>query len=129
MNISVLLGTALLTAMGAALLRRYDTAYAMLISIAGGVVILVYAVTALSGLMDSVNGLMNRAGLNRAFLTLLVKAMGICYLCRFGADLCRDAHETALAGHVELAGTILTVIIAFPMIREVAQTILKLIEA
>jgi stage III sporulation protein AD len=58
---------------------------------------------------------------------LLIKALGIGYLCRFASDLCRDAGETALAGYVELAGKVMIVVLSFPLLEQVAQTVKRLI--
>lgn len=45
-----------------------------------------------------------RAGLSEGTSQVMLRATGIAMLAEFGAQLCRDADEGALAGRVELAG-------------------------
>ena len=48
--------------------------------------------------------LSGRAGLSEGTSQIMLRATGIAMLAEFGAQLCRDADEGALAGRVELAG-------------------------
>ncbi len=48
--------------------------------------------------------LSGRAGLSEGTSQVMLRATGIAMLAEFGAQLCRDADEGALAGRVELAG-------------------------
>lgn len=128
MSIGTILGISLFTVAGALLLRRYNPTYALILSAAGGCALLIGVLPACSQVIQSVERFLDRGGINREFLSLLLKALGICYICQFAADLCRDAGETAMAGHVELAGKIMTVAISFPMILEVVNTIVTLID-
>lgn len=45
-----------------------------------------------------------QAGLSEGTSQVMLRATGIAMLAEFGAQLCRDADEGALAGRVELAG-------------------------
>lgn len=53
----------------------------------------------------------------------MLKCLGIAAASRLGADLCRDASQTALASAVELAGTLCAVAVSTPLIFTMLSTI------
>ena len=75
----------------------------------------------LSGLGESVNTLRemaSQAGLGGGAMASMLRAMGVAALAEFGAQLCRDAGESALAGRVELAGRVTLLGIALPLLAD-----------
>ena len=42
--------------------------------------------------------------------------MGIAYISRFGAELCKDAGESAVAAKIDLAGKVLIAVVSSPVI-------------
>lgn len=49
---------------------------------------------------------------------VMIRAVGVAIVAEFGAQLCRDAGEGALAGRVELAGRVTMLGLAMPLITE-----------
>lgn len=68
-----------------------------------------------------------KASLNYIYLQTIMKMIGIAYITEFGAQVCRDAGEGAIANKVEFAGKILILVIAVPILVLVLNTIIKLI--
>ena len=52
-----------------------------------------------------------------------MKCLGIAFISKFGADLCRDASQSALASAVEAAGTLCAAALVMPMILSLMTTI------
>lgn len=125
MSIGTLLGVALFTAVGTLLLRRYNETYALILAAAGGCFLLLGSVGMITRIQEYITSLLSQGGISGEWFSLLFKVMGICYLCQFGADLCRDAGETAMAGYVELVGKIMTVMLSLPMVGELAKTVIE----
>ncbi len=67
-----------------------------------------------------------RAGVGEMYLVILLKIIGISYLVEFGAQVCRDAGEGAIASKVELAGKVMILVMAVPIIAFALDTILRL---
>ena len=67
-----------------------------------------------------------RAGIGEMYLIILLKIIGISYLVEFGAQVCRDAGESAIASKVELAGKVMILVMAVPIIAFALDTILRL---
>ncbi len=68
----------------------------------------------------------HRAGIGEMYLIILLKIIGISYLVEFGAQICRDAGEGAIASKVELAGKVMILVMAVPIIAFALDTILRL---
>ena len=58
---------------------------------------------------------------------LLLKALGIAFVTETAASICRDSGEGTLAGWVELAGKLEILLLAFPLIRTVMETVKMLL--
>lgn len=56
-------------------------------------------------------------GGNIAYVSLLLKIIGITYVCDFAANLCRDSGYSALSNHIELFGKVAIMMAGFPIIR------------
>lgn len=67
-----------------------------------------------------------RAGVGEAYLMILLKIIGISYVTEFGVQICRDANEGAIASKLELAGKVMIVVMAVPIIAFALDTILGL---
>ncbi|XOQ47156.1 MAG: Stage III sporulation protein AD [Thermocaproicibacter melissae] len=126
MDIIGIAGIAVLAAVVAAMLRRYHKEYAVLISIAAGVVILFAIFSGVQPAVSQIGKLLSAAGLSASYTVILLKTLGICFLAQFAADACRDAGENALASNVELAGKIAIIILALPLFEDIVQTAAKL---
>ena len=62
-----------------------------------------------------------QAGLTEDHASAMIRATGVAVLAEFGAQLCRDAGESALAGRVEMAGRVALLGIALPILAELTE--------
>jgi stage III sporulation protein AD len=127
MNIVGIAGTAIIAAIIAAMLRRYNREYAVVVSIVAGAIILLQIFLNINPAIQQINGLLSASGLSAEYAAILFKSLGICFLAQFAADSCRDAGESALAAKVELAGKITIVVLALPLFEQIASTAVSLI--
>ena len=56
-------------------------------------------------------------GGNIAYVSLLLKIIGITYVCDFASNLCKDSGYSALSNHIELFGKVAIMVAGFPIIR------------
>ena len=110
-----------------ALLRQIKPEIAPLIVIAGPGFIFLSLSGKLLDVTDSVDSMMTLAGLDEENVSLLMKALGICVVTQFAADICYDNSCSSLAAAVELAGRIGALSLAMPMIKTVARMAIGLI--
>ncbi|MCI1964689.1 MAG: stage III sporulation protein AD [Oscillospiraceae bacterium] len=127
MNIVGIAGIAVCAAVIAAMLRRYHQEYAILLSIAAGVMILLEIFFNVAPAIKQIRTLFSASGLPSDYLMILMKTLGISFLAQFAADSCRDAGENALASKMELAGKISIVVLVLPLFEKIAETAVNLI--
>ncbi len=122
MELMGVMALSLTSAFAAAALKKYAPETAMLLAVSSGIVVLLMLLMKLSPLIGEWQSLLD------AFGEVLLKTIGICFLCQFTADACRDAGQSSLASKVELASRITIVITAFPLIENILQIIAGLMK-
>ncbi|MFZ5641387.1 MAG: stage III sporulation protein AD, partial [Bacillota bacterium] len=64
--------------------------------------------------------------INLLYMETVMKIIGIAYIAEFGAQICRDAGEGAVAGEIEFAAKVIVMVLAIPIIVAVFDTLLKI---
>ena len=84
-------------------------------------------ILACAGVMDELLSALRETqlifGTSAAEFRPMLKCLGIAIASRFGADLCRDASQSALASAVEMAGSLCAAAVAMPVIISLMTTI------
>lgn len=129
MGIYQVIAVALVGVVLLALLRQERPEMAVLLSVTVGIVLLLFILREIGSLIDLVAGVAARAELDIRYVGSLLRIIGVAYLAEFGAQICRDAGEGALAGKVELAGKVFILLLAVPVVLAVLETLLRLLPA
>lgn len=127
MEIISLIGIAIIATLLAVLIRRDRPELALLLALTAAALIFLFAVTRLAGVISVLEGLAQRTGINRQYFSLLLKIIAIAYIAEFGAQVCRDAGQEAVAGAVEVAGKVLVLVLSVPILIAVFDLTLKLL--
>lgn len=117
----------ILTALLYALLKQIKPEIAPLIALGGAAVVLIALAESLMNVSNSVDEMMSLAGIEKENVSILMKALGICVVTQFAADICYDNSCSSMAAAVELAGRIGAIVLAMPMLKSVAQLAIGLI--
>ncbi len=122
------MGILLCTAMLVLVLRQQRPELALGVSLAAGAVVLTILLRQLTPLLSSLRQLMQNSSVPMPYITVVLKAAGICVLTQLTADTCRDAGETALAGKAELAGRLMLLALSVPLFAEILTLVTSLAE-
>lgn len=128
MDIAKIAAAGILTAMIYALVRQIKPEFAPVVILGGSAVILVTVAGRFFEASETVDQMMRLAGLEKENVSILMRALGICVITQFAADICYDNSSSALAAAVELAGRVGAITLALPMLQAVAKTALGLME-
>lgn len=101
--------------------------YALYIKLAAAAAVMSMIIIFVSPIAETVRSIYSRAGADEEYLTVLFKALGICYITQFTCDVCKDSGENALATQAELAGKISLMIIALPLFESLSGIVAGLI--
>jgi stage III sporulation protein AD len=61
------------------------------------------------------------------YVSVAVKVIGVAYMAELGASVCTDAGESAIAAKIELAGRVMLLVLAMPVLMDLLNIILGLI--
>ena len=97
--------------------------YALYVSLATGVCILLLATGKLSYLMEMLNRLKSYVPIDTAYLNALLKMVGITYVGQFSAGIWRDAGYSSIAGQIEIFSRLAILVISMPVLTALMETI------
>lgn len=103
--------------------RRVNPELSFALSAVTAVVLLLACGGVLDELLRALKQARQIFGTSAAELTPMLKCLGIAMTSRLGADLCRDASQSALAAAVETAGSLCAAAVAMPLILTLMTTI------
>lgn len=116
-------GIALIGISAALIVKATRPEIAVHISIITGAVILLYSISLIEGFRSQAQAFVVKYGIDPTGFKAALKITGIAYIAQFAADTCRDCGENAIACKVELAGRIMIIVTAFPLIISTVEAI------
>lgn len=119
MNMISICGIAIVASVSAIALKKNAPETSVVIAIAAGVIIFLSILSDITPFVNEVYKLVNSSGMSTEYGEILLKTVGICLVCQFTSDSCRDAGQSSLATRVELAAKVTVVIISIPLFEKV----------
>lgn len=98
-----------------------------LIRIFACTLLLILILPQLGVIFSIITDLSTKMSLEDTYLKIIFKIVGIAYIAEFGYQLCKDAGESAIASKVQLAGKVLILVLASPIILALIELITQLI--
>ena len=111
--------------LAALLCRSRNTEFGILISIAICLLIIGFILKGFEQLADFLRQL--TGNLNLTYIGVLLKLIGIAYVCEFASGLCKDGGYQAVSAQVEMAGRVAMMIVSIPVMAAIIQTIQALL--
>ena len=111
----------------AIILKSQRPEYAIHISIVAGIIIFMFILSKLVVVMDMIQQMIQKVNIDYAFLSTIIKIIGIAYITEFGSQVCRDAGEGAIAAKIELGGKVTIMVLAVPIIMALLDVIIGIL--
>lgn len=108
-------------------LKSLKPEYGQLLLVTLGLFLLYFAAERLSVIAELFQRLTDMISLQKTYVTILLKMVGIAYICEFAANLCKDAGCQTIAGQVEMIGKLSILLVSTPVITALADTITQLL--
>jgi len=123
MDIVKIIGVALLTTFAVLILKPTRPEIAALVSVAGGIIVMLMFIDALAGVIANITGIVARTGIRNDVFMALLKIIGIGYLTEFAAGICKDAGNESMSHKVLLAGKVIILVLALPIVNNLIDII------
>ncbi len=115
MEIVKLSAIGILAALMAVELKSHRPVYGVLLIMASAVFMFVLSLDKISGLFVPLKQLSEQIG-EHSYLVILLKALGMSYLCEITAGICQDAGFSSLASQIKIFVKIYIVVLGLPIL-------------
>ena len=109
-------GAAIFSSAVCILIKKHNPELSFAISTALTTLIFLASTSLLSCVRELVSCVVDMLGADTTLIRPILKCMGIGYISKFSADICRDASHSALASSLELCGTLCAAAFAMPIV-------------
>jgi stage III sporulation protein AD len=129
MEMIQIVGLGILATVLILVLKEQKPIFAFLIAVSTGILIFMYLIGKIGGIIEVLENLAESSGVQMIYLKTILKIIGIAYIAEFGAQIVRDAGQESIASKIELAGKVLIMVLAIPIISIIIETVMKLLPA
>ena len=127
MSIGIIMALLIVAMVLALSLKSRNPEISSLVSIAVCLVIVFLCVERIRTIMSGMNRIINYIHIDRLYIGILIKLIGIAYICEFAAGISKDAGYQAIASQIELVGKLTMLMVSMPVLMQVLNTILELL--
>lgn len=108
-------------------IKKIKPEISMLISIAAGVVIIGMSFGYLTEAVGFIKDFAAQNSEVTKSLMLVLKIVGIAYICEFAVQILKDIGENAVASKIEVGGKLIIMVLTLPMLKTFAETVIGLL--
>lgn len=116
-----ILGLALVVTIAIIVVRQTKPELAVLVGVAGSVVLFFYILDLLNQVFGIFEYILDSTSLDPELFVVLLKIVGIGYLTEFGANICSDSGNSAVASKILLAGKLSIFVLSIPIIKSLIE--------
>jgi stage III sporulation protein AD len=127
LEIIQVVGLGLIVTILSLVIKEQKPLFAFLLAVFTGIVIFLFLIGKISEVIRVLESLANKSNIDMIFLKSILKIIGIAYIAEFGAQIVRDAGQESIASKIELAGKILIMVMAVPIIHVIVETVMQLL--
>ena len=108
-------------------IKQYRPEFAVYISIIAGILILLISLQKMGVVVNLIQSISEKAGINGEFLSILLKITGIAILTEFAVSVCKDSGESAIANKVDMGGKVIIISMSIPIIASLLESIIQIL--
>lgn len=126
-DILKIIGIALISTFLALIIKEQKPNFAFLLIVFVGCTIFLFLIDKIYAIIHMLEKLAVNAKVNMVYIETILKIIGIAYIAEFASQITKDAGQGAIASKIEMAGKILILAMAIPILTVLIETILQLI--
>ena len=97
------------------------------VSIVAGLIIFLYVLNYLATAVDYIKDIVTRYDIPYAGITIVLKIIGVAYICEFAVQVLKDTGENSIASKVEIAGRVFIIVLSLPIITSFMNMIISML--
>ena len=117
------MGICLTVTLAVIVVRQTKPELAVLVGVAGSVVLFFYILDLLEQVFGVFEYILDSTNIDPKLFGILLKIVGVGYLTEFGANICSDSGNSAVASKILLAGKLTIFVLAIPILTNLIDLI------
>lgn len=109
------------------LLKKILPEFSVLLTVSVGLAIFLLVEGSLTEIIVTLETLSELSNIDRRLFTPVIKTVAISILCKTTGGICRSAGEDGIASFVDFGGTVLSIVIALPLVEGVMTLIVGML--
>jgi len=105
------------------LFKKGKEEYSLYISLTGCILIFYLGLGKLEVILNAIDKLQGYIVVNKAYMSVLIKIIGITYISEFSSSICKDSGYQAVGNQIELVGKLTILAISMPVLLALLETI------
>ena len=126
MNLGITMALGVIAVMLALALKSKNPEISGFISIAICLFLLTVCVSRIRVILESLRNLTEKIRIESTYLVILLKLIGIAYICEFAASISRDAGYSAVSSQIELLGKLTMLMVSLPVLMQVVKIVIEM---
>ena len=127
MDVFKIVGIAIVGCVCTLLLKNTQSQYAMLSSLATGIIILIIALSSFSKVILSFQAIIDKTGVNSSLFSSLLKIIGIGYITEYSQSVCDDLECASIGKKVSFAGKIAIFLLALSIKEHLINSVTEIL--
>ncbi|AOZ91465.1 stage III sporulation protein AD [Paenibacillus crassostreae] len=127
MEIIQVVGLGLISTILILIIKEQKPIFAFLLTASTSILIFLFLIGKIDTVIRELENMAESAGVQMIYLKTILKIIGIAYIAEFGSQIVRDAGQESIASKIELAGKVLIMVLAIPIIGIIIETVMKLL--
>lgn len=113
----------------AIIFKKGKEEYSLYLSITACIFIILWGIGKLQVILDAIEQLQSYIKINKAYIGILVKIIGITYVTEISSSICKDSGYQAVGEQIEIVGKLTILAISMPIMLSILDTINSFLEA
>ncbi|MCU9613840.1 stage III sporulation protein AD [Caldibacillus lycopersici] len=122
-----IIGIGLIASFLAIIIKEQKPNIAFLLTVFTGSVIFLFLIDQIYTIIQMIERIAISAKVNTVYVETILKIIGIAYIVEFASQITKDAGQGSIASKIEMAGKIIILAMAVPILTVLIEMILKMI--
>ena len=127
MDLLKIIGVGIVTAIAVVVVKQVKTEFAVIVGLAGSVIMLIMIINQLSGVISYLSQIVTKTNIDIGLFNCILKIIGIGYLTEFASGICIEMGSPSIASKVALAGKVVILCLALPIITSLLNIIVGIL--
>ena len=123
-----ILAIGLITAFAVIVVKQIRSDFAILIGVAGSILMLVLISNQISLLFAQISQIFIKTNLDTAIISSLLKIIGVGYITEFSANICNDTGCSSIGDKILFCGKMLILFMSLPIISSLVDVVVGLLQ-